>query len=80
MSIFQEPTTDRDFANLIVAMEMFLNDHLSMGRLEIEVVEQPRLGDRVHLRIITPDMEGKHDLPTKPRKAAVRSTSSQAAG
>ncbi len=78
---------ERDFADVLVAVESLLNDQLEMlvtlgipMRLEAEVINQPHLPSRIHLRMVTPEMEVKDDLPAKPRKVSSRAASEVATG
>ncbi len=78
---------ERDFADVLVAVESLLNDQMEMlvtlgipMRLEAEVINQPHLPSRIHLRMVTPEMEVKDDLPAKPRKVSSRAASEVATG
>ncbi len=76
----------RGFADALVGLEDTINYVLQMAamqgiemKLEAEVVDQPHLPSRIHLRIVTPDMEVRN-VSGKPQKAALRSASGEAAG
>ncbi len=76
----------RGFADAIVGLEDTINYVLEMAhqqginmKLEAEVVNMAHSPSRVHLRIVTPDMEVR-DVSGQPQKAALHSASGEAAG
>ncbi len=77
----------RGYADALIGLETTINYVLEMAaqqginlKLEAEVIDQPHLSSRIHLRIVTPDMEVMDDLSTKARKAALRPVTSETAG
>lgn len=77
----------RGFADALIGLETTINYVLEMAsmeginlKLEAEVINQPHLPSRIHLRMVTPEMEVKDDLPAKPRKVSSRAASEVATG
>lgn len=77
----------RGYADALIGLETTINYVLEMAaqqgihmKLEAEIVNQPHLPSRLHLRMVTPDMEVRNALSAKPGKAAVHPTSQKAAG
>ncbi len=77
----------RGYADALIGLETTINYVLEMAaqqgiemRLEAEVVNQPHLSSRIHLRLMTPDMEVMDDLSTDEGKAALGAVAGEAAG
>ncbi len=77
----------RAYADALIGLETTINYVLErmaqegvQMKLESEIVNLAHFPSRIHLRLVTPDMEVRDDVSTNARKASVRSTSREASG
>lgn len=77
----------RGFADALIGLEETINYVLEMAhqrginlKIEPEVVNMAHSPSRLHLRMVTPDMEVQDDLRDKAGKAAFGTTTGEAAG
>lgn len=77
----------RGFADGLIGLEETINYVLEMAhqqgihlRVEAEVVNMAHSPSRIHLRMVTPDMEVRDGLSDNAGKAALRPASGKAAG
>ena len=75
----------RSYSDALIGLETTINYVLEQAamqglnlKLESEIINQPHLPSRIHLRIVTPEMEVRNDLSTQARKVASRAVTGKA--